>query len=73
MANPLPMAGFTSPPERCFACGRPLGCTPRTVDTRDDQFVFVGMECLKLVLAAGDAGYQPPRGGPRLWPLDGNP
>lgn len=55
--------------EKCFACDRPLGKNPRLVDTRDGQKVYVGSECAKLVDDAGDAGYQPPRGGPRLWPL----
>lgn len=52
--------------EKCFACGKPLGKTPVLVDTRDDQLVFVGRECFKLVKAAGDTGYQPKR-GPRLF------
>jgi hypothetical protein len=55
--------------EPCFACGRKLGKNPLRVDTRDDQTVFVGRECGKLVIAAGENGYQPPRGGPRLYPL----
>lgn len=53
--------------ERCFACGRPLGRNPRMADTRDEQMVYVGCECWKLIRAAGEAGYQPPRGGPRLF------
>ena len=56
--------------KQCFACGRKLGKTPYTVDTRDDQTVAVGSECYKLVKAAGENGYQPPKGGPRLWLLD---
>lgn len=55
--------------ERCFACGRTLGAKPMLVDTRDGQTVYVGRECAKLVVAAGDAGYQPPKGGPRLYPM----
>lgn len=57
------------PDERCFACGRRLGKTPLLVDTRDGQEVFVGRECGKLVLAAGDDGWLPPKGGPRLFPI----
>lgn len=37
------------------------------VDTRDGQTVFVGSECFKLIKKAGESGYQPPKGGPRLW------
>lgn len=54
---------------RCFACNRPLGKSPVIVDTRDDQTVYVGRECYKLVVAAGETGYQPPLGGPRLYLL----
>ena len=52
---------------RCFACDRPLGETPALVDTRDAQLVHVGRECYEMVAAAGEAGYQPPKGGPRLY------
>jgi hypothetical protein len=54
-------------PERCFACDKKLGRHPAVADTRDDQAVYVGSECYKLIRAAGEAGYQPPKGGPRLW------
>lgn len=54
--------------ERRFACDRKLGNnSPKLVDTRDDQRVHVGIECYRLVKAAGAAGYQPPKGGPRLY------
>lgn len=53
--------------DKCFACGRKLGRKPVLVDTRDAQLVYVGRECYKLVRAAGNAGYQPPKGGPRLY------
>ena len=56
-------------PTKCFACDRPIKGQPCTVDTRDDQTVFVGPDCFKHVMAAGDAGYQPPKGGPRLYPM----
>ncbi len=53
--------------DKCFACGRKLGKNPHRVDTHEDQQPFVGRECFKLIKAAGEAGYQPPLGGPRLW------
>jgi hypothetical protein len=56
--------------ERCFACDRPLGRNPFRVDTRDGQTVFVGDVCYANVVKAGEAGYQPPKGGPRLWALE---
>lgn len=54
---------------RCFACNRPLGGHPASADTRDGQVVYVGGECERHILAAGDDGYQPPKGGPRLYPM----
>lgn len=55
--------------ERCFACDRPLGgdMSIHSADTRDDQIVYVGSECFKKIKAAREKGYQPPKGGPRLW------
>lgn len=55
--------------ERCFACDRKLGRSPLLVDTRDGQLVYVGRECAKMIRAGGSAGWQPPKGGPRLWVL----
>ena len=64
------MNDTTKTSERCFACGRRLGhAHSYRADTRDEQIVFVGSECHKLIEAAGEAGYQPPKGGPRLYPL----
>jgi hypothetical protein len=60
------------PPERCFACGRVIHSRPtRRADTRDGQVVFVGPECARRIDDAGDVGYQPPLGGPRLWNILG--
>lgn len=55
--------------DKCFACDRKLGKSPMLVDTHDDQFVYVGRDCGRLITAAGESGYQPPKGGPRLYPL----
>jgi hypothetical protein len=58
------------PQLKCFACGRVIRRkTPFRADTRDAQIVFVGPECFKYVMDAGDLGYQPPLGGPRLFPI----
>ena len=54
---------------KCFACDRPLGKDPRRADTRDGQRVYVGADCHRKIRAAGEEGYQPPGGGPRLFPL----
>lgn len=54
---------------KCFACDRALGKDPRLADTRDDQIVYVGRDCLRKIAAAGEDGYQPPTGGPRLYLL----
>lgn len=53
--------------EKCFACDKPLGDTHRYADTRDDQIVRVGPNCFALIQAAGEEGYQPPKGGPKLY------
>lgn len=52
---------------RCFACDRILDLRKTLVDTRDGQTVYVGSECYRHVKRAGEAGYQPPKGGPRLY------
>jgi hypothetical protein len=62
------MNGLGGQDDYCFACGRRLGKKPHLADTRDAQKVFVGSECYKKILAAGDAGWQPER-GPRLFPV----
>jgi hypothetical protein len=56
---------------RCFACDRPTGNNPRRAVTEDGrspatngQTVFVGSDCYKKI---GPDGYQPPKGGPRLF------
>jgi hypothetical protein len=59
---------------KCFACGKSLNWDNHaTVDTRDDQFVSVGPECFRKIKVAGEQGYQPPLGGPRLWLWKGYP
>lgn len=55
--------------EQCFACGKALGANPKLVDTRDGQTAYVGVECAAMVEKAGESGYQPPRGGPKLYPI----
>lgn len=54
--------------EKCFVCGRPLR-NKTLVDTRDGQLVYVGPDCAKHVEDAGEAGYQPPLGGPKLFTI----
>ena len=55
---------------RCFACNRVIDLPKpaKVVVTSDGaQLVYVGPDCYKLVVQAGATGYQPPRGGPRLF------
>lgn len=57
----------------CFACGRKLGRNPALVTCADEQDVFVGTECARLVMKGGAEGWQPPKGGPRLFALKHDP
>ncbi len=45
--------------QKCFACDKKLGNNPKIADTRDDQTVYVGPDCYKRIVAAGEAGYRP--------------
>ena len=56
---------------RCFACDRAIKTEEAAVlaDTRDDQLVYIGRDCFAHVKAGGDAGWQPPKGGPRLYTI----
>jgi len=56
----------TDMPMRCFACNRVLK-TGYQVSCADDQKPVVGSECWNKIAQAGDAGWQPPLGGPRLF------
>jgi len=53
-------------PAKCFACLRVLK-QPKEVWTSDPQMQWVGPECYKKIVAAGEQGYQPAIGGPRLF------
>lgn len=60
--------------EKCFACGRKFRKNnfgrivfhPEALTT-DGQRQFVGHDCYRKIVDAGEEGYQPPLGGPRLW------
>lgn len=57
-------------PAQCFACRRPLiDENTRTVKTEDGQTVFVGGLCYRKISASGSAGWQAPKGGPKLFTL----
>lgn len=52
----------------CFACGRSLkNVFQFPCKTSDGQRVVVGPECYKNVKTAGKEGWQPPKGGPKLF------
>ena len=63
-------SGYGLRMDKCFACDKPI-TTPEQAwaDTRDAQIVRVGPECFNKIARAGDAGYQPALGGPKLYPL----
>jgi hypothetical protein len=58
--------GDNGPNGTCYACDRKLGRKPRLVETSDHQSVYVGSECARKITADG---WQPPKGGPVLFPL----
>jgi hypothetical protein len=60
--------------QKCYACGRKFrknshGMTPFHPEalTEDGQRQPVGLDCSRRIVDSGQAGYQPPAGGPRLW------
>ena len=57
--------------KKCYACGRGFTADENRVlvDTHEDQAVFVGRECYRHIVASGENGWQPPKGGPRLWTM----
>lgn len=57
--------------DRCFACSRKLPkAGAHVVACIDDQTVYLGPECFKHVKRSGIEGYQPPKGGPRLYTIE---
>ncbi len=56
-------------PERCFACERELKRFRHEAMTADGQRVLVGPECNGWIARNAESGYQPPLGGPRLYPM----
>lgn len=58
--------------EYCFACGKVLKPgNEHRIDARDTQKPFVGSTCYAKIRKAGSKGYQPPKGGPRLFLIFG--
>lgn len=64
--------------DKCYACGKQLTAkyleesSNCIADTKDAQLVYVGKECMRKIMASGSKGYQPPKGGPRLFQLGMN-
>lgn len=55
---------------KCFACDRQIKTTPRVLTCLDEQTVHVGRCCFAKAENAWLDGYQPPKGGPRLYTLE---
>lgn len=55
--------------DKCYACGRGFrrSDTRRFAVTSDGFTVYVGSDCHRHICSARGAGFQPPRGGPRLF------
>lgn len=52
---------------QCFACDKIINKSPEKVFCKDAQWVYVGPECFRKIAQANSPGYQPPKGGPRLY------
>jgi hypothetical protein len=50
---------------RCFICNRKVSISAFKADTREDQWVYVGTECRKLITSEG---YKMAN-GPTLYPM----
>lgn len=50
---------------KCFICGRSVSQMAFKADTHEDQWVYVGSECRKLIT---EQGYQT-KNGPKLFPM----
>ncbi len=57
---------------QCFACDK-VTKNPDWAITSDGQTVYVGSDCWRRICKAGKDGYQPPKGGPRLYRVWVNP
>jgi uncharacterized protein (DUF169 family) len=53
--------------ETCYACGKKMRGRSNDVVTSDNQAQCVGSDCLKHIRRGGAEGFQPKRGGPRLY------
>ena len=52
---------------KCFACDKKIPDQKGSIaDTKDGQLVYVGPQCYRNIKAF-TSGYQPPKGGPRLF------
>lgn len=52
---------------RCYACDRPIRGNRHPTFTSDGQTQHIGIECARRVYKSRSEGYQPPKGGPRLY------
>ena len=52
----------------CYACDKKLGSKPpHEVYTADGQMQWVGSECHQKIRKAKESGWQPSKGGPKLF------
>lgn len=59
---------------RCFACDKFMRSYQNdVVITSDGQTVYAGPDCFKLIKKAKEHGYQPPKGGPKLYLIGEQP
>lgn len=51
----------------CYACDKPLMMNAYEALTIDNQLIWVGADCARKIAKANKEGWQPPKGGPKLF------
>lgn len=57
----------------CYCCGKLMKYRTAAIYTSDGQPQWVGLDCYKHIVSAGKIGFQPKRGGPKLFKENPNP
>jgi hypothetical protein len=74
MNDPKQATAAIEAKESCYCCDKPFAKKTGAywVWTCDGQRQFAGPECFRKIKKAGTEGYQPPKGGPRMFERNPN-